>query len=167
MREPSPELYALSDERWDAYWRTLVYNSDGGGGFAPPALDDTIKTFFEDSSACTDEVRSEFGGRFTWVARKLYRTKRGYLGNGCSNVKPGDKVFICTGGRFPLLLREDRMLSGTMMPLDIGWGTGEEHLTLLGHKLIGGDTYVHGLCEGEAIGIARAESIEPAMVCLS
>jgi hypothetical protein len=154
--------YVSAEERWDAYWRTLVYDSDGGGKFADASLGGVFRSFMDGTLA----DRSKFTGRLVFKGRKLYRTRRGYLGNGCDQVRAGDKIYICHGARFPFVLREGEEVRGARAGLQ-SVGEGTELETYVGHTMVGGDTYIHGLCRGEGLDIAEKEGLESQMVCLT
>lgn len=67
--------------------------------------------------------------------RRLIRTAKGYLGTGPTHVKRGDQICILLGGATPLIVRPNDKR----------------------YKLIG-DSYVHGLMNGEAMqGLRRGE----------
>ena len=84
--------------------------------------------------------------------RKLFRTRRGYLGISCHHIKKSDKVCILWGGELPFILRE----SGS---LDVPEAAEQEDETstrqVISHELIGGYCYIYGLAGGEGIEIAE------------
>lgn len=169
LQQQRASPYGSFLNQWDAYWRTLIYNSSGREGFASKSLGKTIQPFFSGvvdtkSKSAQDKMKS----RFVWKQRKLIRTKRGYLGNACCSVRTGDKIFICYGGRFPMILRQnpDMVITGSMSQHDGSWRSDCLPRSFVGHKLIGGDTYVHGLCNGEGFKIAVKENIPTILVCL-
>ncbi len=95
----------------------------------------------EDSESSTKEYPTDMEGdneghqdferliRVFTLARRVFRTDRGYLGNGPVAQEIGDQVWILAGAKVPFILR----------PLNSGrW------------KVIG-DVYVHGLMQGEAM----------------
>ncbi|OGM48238.1 hypothetical protein ABOM_002181 [Aspergillus bombycis] len=67
--------------------------------------------------------------------RLLYRTKRGYIGLGPWSVQAGDEVWVIAGARTPFVLRKS-VLDDSSDP---------ERRSLIG------ETYVHGIMDGEAI----------------
>jgi hypothetical protein len=69
-----------------------------------------------------------FGLVYWW--RRLFRTRRGYLGIGSQEVRLGDEVWVVPGGKTPFVLRK----------LENG-----------NHVLVG-DAYVHGITRGELVG---------------
>ncbi|KLU83145.1 hypothetical protein MAPG_02210 [Magnaporthiopsis poae ATCC 64411] len=72
------------------------------------------------------------------IGRAFFVSKKGYFGLAPSTAQVGDQVCILEGGRMPFILRE----SGTAVLPDIG--------TVRAFKLIG-DSYVHGIMNGEAV----------------
>lgn len=68
--------------------------------------------------------------------RKLFRTKRGYIGLGNVRVTPGDRIAIPKGGKVPLVLRKD----GDNWKLQ-------------------SDCYLHGIMYGEAYDKAKLETV--------
>ncbi|KPM36393.1 hypothetical protein AK830_g10166 [Neonectria ditissima] len=77
--------------------------------------------------------------RFYTTSRRLFRTRRGYLGLGTENIAPGDKVCVFLGGNVPLIIR----------PRPQGDG----------FELVG-DAYVHGLMEGEVFNMWKTGEME-------
>ncbi|KAE8415301.1 heterokaryon incompatibility protein-domain-containing protein [Aspergillus pseudocaelatus] len=71
--------------------------------------------------------------------RLLYRTKLGYLGLGPWSVRPGDEVWVISGARTPFILRKS---------------SSDDSLDTDKRSLIG-ETYVHGIMDGEAISGGR------------
>lgn len=68
------------------------------------------------------------------LERRLFVTKKGYLGVGPLSARAGDAVYVLSGGHVPFVLRKAPQ-------------TGEDHAwTLIG------DCYVHGVMQGEALG---------------
>ena len=70
------------------------------------------------------------------ASRRLYVTERGYIGLCNKSVKAGDQVHVLSGGHVPFILR----------PIEA------EH-TETGNCCYSfmGDTYIHGLMNGEAL----------------
>ncbi|KAI1415850.1 heterokaryon incompatibility protein-domain-containing protein [Hypoxylon sp. FL1857] len=65
-------------------------------------------------------------------SRSLIKTAQGYIGLAPANVKPGDLILLCQGGKKPLIARPSRN------------GSNTERLGLVG------DVYLHGIMNGEA-----------------
>ena len=169
MQQHHSNPYGSVEGQWDAYWRTLIYNYGGRGKFASTSLGDDIKPFFSgvidtNSKSARDILKS----RLVFKHRKLYRTKRGYLGNGCCDVRAADKIFVSYGGRFPLIVRPDpdKLIVGAMAVTHDSWDKDDIPPTFVGHRLIGGDTYVHGLGEGQGFQTAAEEKLETELLCL-
>ena len=80
--------------------------------------------------------------------RRLVISEKRYLGLVPMDTQPGDQICILCGGRVPFIPRE----TGEQMEID-----GVDHKC---HILLG-DSYVHGLMQGEA-----AEMIERRQVHL-
>ncbi|KAK8024690.1 hypothetical protein PG990_002513 [Apiospora arundinis] len=103
------------------------------GDFYPPGLYAAERPTLIDADG--DEVTT-MSRRYSIMAaqynmnRCLYRTRRGYLGNGLHDVQRGDVVCVFMGGAVPFILR---------LRAD-----GE------GYTLIG-DAYVHGIMDGELV----------------
>jgi hypothetical protein len=60
--------------------------------------------------------------------RRVYRTRRGFLGLGPEAMKPGDEVCVLLGGRVPFVLREAQngwLLVGETYLHDVGLMTGK------------------------------------------
>ncbi|KAF3002471.1 hypothetical protein E8E13_005317 [Curvularia kusanoi] len=67
------------------------------------------------------------GGR----KRRLFKTRRGYLGTGSRSLKPGDEVWILHKGGLPFVLRPQQRF---------------------GHYRLIGEAFVYGIMHGEALG---------------
>ncbi|KAE8381608.1 heterokaryon incompatibility protein-domain-containing protein [Aspergillus bertholletiae] len=79
-------------------------------------------------------------------SRCLFRTRKGYIGLGPVNVQPGDEVWLFATARTPFILR--RPLEGSLgseTRSSISLTTEGERRTFIG------ETYVHGIMNGEAI----------------
>lgn len=140
----------------DFYLRTVCANLDISSSFGPGGQGWYYQiSYIPPSYSGTRtgdtwlEVRTELNTA-TWALmqrmrteRCLFATERGYIGIGPSWAEVGDKISIMSGGSVPLLIRE----SGTN-------GAGEPL-----HKLVG-ECYVHGIMNGEAVEMARIESLQ-------
>lgn len=73
--------------------------------------------------------------------RRLYTTEKGYLGLGPASVSPGDTIWIIPGHDKPVILRDAQR--GSSMGDGEGSGSGEKRWRLAG------ETYVHGIMDGE------------------
>ena len=130
----------------DAFWRTLIGNN---GGYIYPAPEqygshfasylsiaalrkrDHLEALFIRQAGETNKANPLlYQASLAYVApnRKFFTTTRGFIGLGPRSIRPGDSVCIFGGGRVPFLLRKD----------------GDHH------RLVG-ESYVHGLMEGQAI----------------
>jgi len=85
-------------------------------------------------------IRDEYGyllGMWqTSVGRRLIRTRKGYVGMAGALTQKGDHIALVKGGRIPLILRR----------------IGEKWIFI-------GDSYVHGIMQGEAFYEDRCEKI--------
>jgi hypothetical protein len=63
------------------------------------------------------------------IKRAFFVTEKGYIGLGPSNMEEGDLVYVLSGGQVPFILRPT---------------------TLEGGFSLVGETYVHGIMDGEA-----------------
>lgn len=82
-----------------------------------------------------DEVLESLDWMMKTASRRLYVTERGYMGLCNKSVKAGDQVHILSGGHVPFILR----------PM-----TAESTETANCYSFMG-DTYIHGLMDGEAL----------------
>lgn len=67
--------------------------------------------------------------------RRLVKTEKGYIGLAGMNVGCGHDIFVCEGGKFPLVVKKDNR----------------------GRLRLVGDCYVHGIMGGEAFDERRCE----------
>lgn len=68
--------------------------------------------------------------------QKLFITNKGYIGIGPTTVQPGNKVYILTGGRMPLVLQNLE-----------GFEIEAKHGAM---AVLVGPAYIHGIMDGEA-----------------
>ncbi|RDW65565.1 hypothetical protein BP5796_10257 [Coleophoma crateriformis] len=68
--------------------------------------------------------------------RRIFKTKKKYLGLACSDAQPGDMIAVFKGGRLPLVIR-----------------SGGSKWRLIG------DSYLHGIMKGEAFEDAKCGNI--------
>jgi hypothetical protein len=71
-------------------------------------------------------------GTTSLLQRRMYVTKRGYLGLGPLGIRPGDGIWVVRGARVPFVLRRNATADG-------------ERLGIVG------ETYVHGAMDGEML----------------
>lgn len=91
-----------------------------------------------------------------YASRCLYRTKRGYIGLGPEETNPGDEVWLIAGARTPFILRKPdkkkpmkgKWLLSLRNSFHFGPGRGDAEE----HRVFVGESYVHGLMDGEAAG---------------
>ncbi|KAI1768173.1 HET-domain-containing protein [Hypoxylon sp. FL1150] len=135
MRTLSTLWPPLSDEEMRSYfWRTITANEELRGlaassEFIDQALEHVVK-------GSTDAIppidlsygQTAFNERFREDAmnRRFYATQNGYIGLGPSEAKSGDLVVVLLGNTLPLILRKED-----------------------DHYLVVGETYTHGIMNGE------------------
>lgn len=136
----APEMAAAQVVEFVAWLQRLRGGSgvDGGeddaaGSPCPPGLYSESRPFLPEMAAAdVDALVAHFRtmvGGYT-VGRRLFRTRKGYLGLGSHEPQSGDLVCIFFGGAVPFLLR--RRDGGS------------------GYELVG-DAHVHGVMQGEAV----------------
>ena len=131
----------------DAFWRTLI--GDHGRHIYPAP--DQYGTHFEryiqhanaraqgypDMSRMDETTENHRAGNpllyqaalgYLAPHRKFFRTKKGFIGLGPRSMRQGDLVCILHGGRVPFILRKEGS-----------------------HYRLVGESYVHGIMEGEAM----------------
>jgi hypothetical protein len=178
-RKPDRDQYLGHLSRIDALWRTLIHDQKGGheeraepedGDCFEMMLDADMQlsdsNSVEDESSIQDdkEDHHDIVGWLddhdtTLLGRKLFRTRKGYLGMTCHHVRAGDKVAVLWGGRLPFVLREKGLV--VLEP-----ETGCAPLIAMSHVFVGGECYVHGLADGQAVVIARTEQIDAEEICI-
>jgi hypothetical protein len=80
-----------------------------------------------------DDISESF--RVAYSCRRLFRTKKNYLGIAAESIEKGDAVWVLAGSAVPLVLR----------PVEDG-----------GWKLVG-ETYIHGIMNGEVVKLVGKE----------
>lgn len=185
-RPPDRDQYPGHQSRIDALWRTLINDQQGihEQRAGPEVGEHFEKMLYEgmptsDTSSVEDKSSLSEGGEVdpeeeddlpnlsdwlydhdtTLLGRKLFRTEKGYLGMTCPHVRAGDKMCVLWGGRLPFVLREK--CNVVLAP-----GDGEDPQLVMSHVLIGGECYVHGLADGEAVETARREQFDVEEICI-
>jgi hypothetical protein len=182
-RPPDRDQYPGRQSRIDALWRTLI--NDQQGVYEQHAGPEVGEHFEEmlfadmpisDAGSAEDKSSLGEGGEenpkdeddlsdwlynhdTTLLGRKLLRTEKGYLGMTCPHVRAGDKVCVSWGGRLPFVLREKCQVV-------LARGDSEDPQVAMSHVLIGGECYVHGLADGEAVETARREQFDVEEICI-
>ncbi|KAK4631797.1 hypothetical protein CLAFUW4_02342 [Fulvia fulva] len=141
--QPSDPYGESEEHHFDAFWRTLIYDTDNSSRRATPFLGRKFRDWF---AGRTDPESPDIVGSLIFKDRKVFRKKRGYLGNACSNVLPGDEVFPLHGGRLPRVLREERVVEAKTSALSTN-DYRDDHRSLQGYRIVSGDAYVHGICD--------------------
>jgi Heterokaryon incompatibility protein (HET) len=175
---------AVYEDNEEAYWRTLVADSDGEGGFAPSefgvmyrrwragsGLDPRVRPGeLPLSRHYTAEETEQFASfaNALWLAtrgRKLFRTKRGYLGLGTWEMEPGFRIHILNGGSLPVVGEATGAFVTQVGENEEGVEVEEEESFPI-YRLVGsGGVYLHGIMDGEVLGIAENEGLEVKPVC--
>ena len=147
-----PELLAMTDERYEEFWRTLTCNHNTKM-LPGPAIHGTwmrsyVELILEEGSASKDWIQeriSDFQQIHAVIGlmnknRRFCATIDGRIGLVPKSAAAGDVVCVLYGGRVPFVLR----------PCGKGY-------TLIG------ECYIHGLMDGEAIDMKQLESREFAL----
>ncbi|KAI1341405.1 HET-domain-containing protein [Xylariaceae sp. FL0016] len=141
--EEVQQQYPSRDNK-DAFWRTLVADTDRRGKV--PIQEPWDSAFdvwmgLNKSPSVEDQQRAiAYETSFTHSLNvRLFRTSNGHLGLGSQSCKPGDAVWIIQGSRVPLILRPINLQSG-------------------GYSLVGG-TYLHGFMQGESLDSLHFETL--------
>ncbi|KAI1500785.1 heterokaryon incompatibility protein-domain-containing protein [Biscogniauxia marginata] len=131
------ELEYPGRDHHDAFWRTLVVDTDSEGKV--PVKNPWGNAFhvwmgLKDNPPPEErKSATEYETAFMHSLNlRLFRTSRGHLGLGTKSCRKGDLVWIVPGSRVPLILRN----------VD---GKGP-----LRYRLVGG-TYLHGFMQGESL----------------
>lgn len=140
----------------EAFWRTLIKNQDENGKEPSADMAKThFKPWFRAMSGAVSNMlealahgHSEEGTRpeplfndlvhMSCNGTRIMRTKRGFIGTVPRLAKKGDVVCVLYGGQTPFILRPSESRPGL-------------------YRLIG-DTYVHGLMQGEALSMDLKET---------
>ncbi|KAH8672833.1 heterokaryon incompatibility protein-domain-containing protein [Tricladium varicosporioides] len=154
-----------AEEREEAFWRTLVADSDGRGDFAPQEFGKMFRCWRSNEPpsrlAHTEtELYKGFVDQLfnTARGRRIFLTERGYLGIGSWEIGTGDSISILKGGKVPIVGRA----SGLMLEKDVeDEGVKVRKKMVNVYSILGsGGTYVHGLMDGEAVGIVEDEGLD-------
>jgi hypothetical protein len=86
----------------------------------------------------------------SWRQRRPFRTERGYLGISCNHIQPGDKVCILWGGALPFVPRQVGRAT-------IPQSNQQRQTVVETFQFVGGEAYIHGIVDGEALKIAEQE----------
>ncbi|KAI1170176.1 HET-domain-containing protein [Nemania sp. FL0916] len=167
-QEPD-RLYVSGSTIFDAYWRTLCMDIVMTSSYIRRA-DERTRIKYDEWSQIFQSARgdsvvgSPVVGRLPYhlrsfdrhvrtvgVGRRLFLSKRGYLGLAPGNAKVGDEIWVLDGGRLPLILRPSAK---------------ELHEEPDPEYSLVGDAYVHGIMDGEVVEDAKKRGIMPTPVIL-
>ncbi|KAM0421364.1 hypothetical protein ACHAPT_010899 [Fusarium lateritium] len=156
----------------DAYWRTLCLNIDPikGSFESPDKADANTRAFHDDwwwellrhvkyrdvpgpPSKHFTPIFQQFTTHVAFLSsgRKLFISKGGYLGLAPEDASKGDQVWVLCGGRLPLILRSLKKESGNSSRFEYTFV---------------GDSYVHGIMDGEFVEREMQKGTTPTPVIL-
>ncbi|PMD29414.1 HET-domain-containing protein [Hyaloscypha variabilis F] len=152
-----------AEEKEEAFWRTLVADADGKGEGAPQEFGEMYRHWRDNNPPLNfseNNTYKTFRDQLfvTTRGRKLFLTKRGYLGIGSWQIEEGNMVCILQGGKLPIVGR-DSGASFERVQTEETEGASRERVSV--YQLVGsGGTYIHGIMDGEAVGIIEEEGEE-------
>ncbi|KAK4034957.1 heterokaryon incompatibility protein-domain-containing protein [Parachaetomium inaequale] len=168
-----PRFFGRPEFGWLVYtlikMQALALTEEGGEAYTPGW--DELERFHETPSYVMRKVEGEdrsfvqqkdpafvHSFRRRYGKRKLFYTEKGYLGLGPCSVAVGDVVCVLPGASGPFVFREDRE-GGVKLeddqngsPENSDDGSGDDRSTVKRLRLIG-ESYVHGIMNGEAVGL--------------
>ena len=116
---------------YDRWWQLLkIHTCDSEVGMARNG------TFILNISKSKGVLDFDFCVMTSTWNRRFFISEKGYIGLAPSNAAPGDKIAVLFGGKVPYVLRRNEPASS---------GTSDTTWTFLG------DSYVHGIMDGEVI----------------
>ena len=161
--------------RYQALWRTIIMDTaNPGNRLNEPGISRATNWMaqLDQGTVATDILEQEGVGtdlsighmtfRISNIGRgldTLFETRNRRFGITCPHVLPGDKICLLYGGHFPFVLRE----VGTFKSFVI---KGEPPTKKQAYIIIGGETYVHGLMDGEGLKLAAQERLTAEDICL-
>jgi hypothetical protein len=147
-----------AEDKEEAFWRILVAGSDGKGSFAPQEFGKMFRCWRTNTppSDVEEALYKSFTHQLfrTTRGRKLFLTKRGYLGISHCWIEEGDSISILRGGKLPIL---GRASGAAVMASEEDADEVAAELVPIYRLVGGGGTYVHGIMDGEAVGILKKE----------
>ena len=157
------DIYGCTtEEKEEAFWRTLVADSDGQGSLAPEDFGVMYRCWRSDPGGERRALYASFTDQlcYTTSGRKIFLTKRGYLGERSGIIETGDTVCILKGGKLPIIGRKTGLYIEQVTEEDVD-GARVVVKKVAVYSVVGsGGTYLHGLMDGEALGIAEEEGKE-------
>ena len=116
----------------------------------------------EQDGSKTDLAIDQIAREISTIGRgfqTLFETKNHRFGSTCPHVLPGDKICLLYGGHFPFVLREVE----TLESFKVREGQPSQKKA---YQIIGGESYVHGLMDGEGLELAAREGLSAQDICL-
>lgn len=116
---------------------SMIIAADRGEGQWPGLLEQPLEF--------SDQIRR------VMTDRCLFTTENGWLGICLDTALEGDEVWILEGGAVPYVLKK----SGSEVEVNIEMAGGETRTSKAEGRRFGGETYVHGVMNGELLDKAR------------
>ncbi|KAL9603374.1 MAG: hypothetical protein Q9219_001236 [cf. Caloplaca sp. 3 TL-2023] len=164
LETSGPDPYGGRRARLIAFWRTLVEDldvkseeSEAKISRLPSSFDSLVEDWIVDDNQVPrhkhfSEAALNFEDQINTglLTRRMFRTQNGYVGISCSHVQAGDEICLLWGGTLPFLLREVGKINlrDSFNPM--------YNKQVAQYALVGGEVYVHGMTDGNAIDVAKA-----------
>ncbi|KAE8443757.1 hypothetical protein EG329_001437 [Mollisiaceae sp. DMI_Dod_QoI] len=143
-RNNGPGIYGTLERADEAMWRTLVANRAVQSEFHAAAPDGWVELYREWLNSTGDPPASRFTMRMSaFLDRTMIVSSKGYIGLTPPRALSGDRICIILGCSLPVILRK----------VDNGY------------RLIG-DSYVHGIMQGEVMRELEKGNVELEDICL-
>ncbi|KAH7407174.1 heterokaryon incompatibility protein-domain-containing protein [Cadophora sp. MPI-SDFR-AT-0126] len=142
----------IQDEegRFEAFWRTMIFNLTASADRAPPEYAEYFKAFMDHffrSETIVPEAQEPLRSQLLQIETavnsraegwRMFTTENSRLGQGLRSVQRGDTICVLDGGELPYVVRRVEM----------------------GHYRFIGSCYLHGLMNGEAYNHDASELTE-------
>ncbi|KAK0117365.1 hypothetical protein ONS96_013195 [Cadophora gregata f. sp. sojae] len=140
------------DGRFDAFWRTMIFNLTASADRPPPEYAEYFKAYMDHffrSETIVPETQEPLRSQLLQIETavnsraegwRMFTTENSRMGQGLRSTQNGDTICVLDGGELPYIIREV--------------GSGQ-------YRFIG-SCYVHGLMEGEAY---RNDALESQELC--
>lgn len=136
-------IYGTTERADEAMWRTLIANKGEWGSYVA-APDNWVELYNEWLNSTGETRKSSFRLRMSrFSKRTVIISAKGYTGLAPPRALSGDQICIILGCMLPVILRQFES----------------------GYRLIG-DTYVHGIMQGEVMGKLEKGNVELEDICL-